>query len=136
MINKCRSNEYGTPFLKAMFQFAFDHFNSSFYGYVNADILLDSTLIDSLKAISRDIESGEIFKSVYIVGQRTNVQQEMQDQYTPNGNETPLEFVTRMLLKGHRYWDSAVVGLINNVFNRIIISLRNLHLIGKTCLIL
>lgn len=103
------SNEFGTPFLKAMFQFAFDHFNSEFYGYVNADILLDSTLIDSLSAISRDIKSGDINSKVYIVGQRTNVQQELEDRYIKGGDETAMEFVTRLLLKGHRYWDSAVV---------------------------
>lgn len=103
------SNEFHTPYLKAMFQYAQNHFSSDFYGYVNADILLDSTLIDSLKAIARDIHNGDIKNKVYIVGQRTNVQQEMQDRYTHNGAESPVEFVTRMLLKGHRYWDSAVV---------------------------
>ena len=92
-----------------MFNYAFSHFNSDFYGYVNADILLDSTLIDSLKAITKEIQMGEIGNRVYIVGQRTNVQQELTGHYIPNGEETPLSFITRMLLKGHRYWDSAVV---------------------------
>lgn len=49
----CRSNEFGTPYLKAMYQFAMDHFESDFYGYVNADILLDSTIISSLQQIQR-----------------------------------------------------------------------------------
>ena len=92
-----------------MFNYAFSHFNSDFYGYVNADILLDSTLIDSLKAITKEIQMGEIGNRVYIVGQRTNVQQELTDHYLPNSEETPISFITRMLLKGHRYWDSAVV---------------------------
>lgn len=104
------SNEFGTPYLKAMFQYAFDHCNSEFYGYVNADILLDTTIIDSLNAISRDIASGEMKGRTYIVGQRTNVQQELEDQFIKGGKETAMDFVTRMLLKGHRYWDSAVVG--------------------------
>lgn len=92
-----------------MYQFAFDHFHSDFYGYVNADILLDNTLIDSLTAITRDIDKGAIGDRVYVVGQRTNVQQEMEDRFTPGKGESASSFVLRMLLKGHRYWDSAVV---------------------------
>ena len=92
-----------------MFQYAFSHFQSDFYGYVNADILLDSTLTNSLTSIARDIQTGEIGSQVYIVGQRTNIQQEMSDRYEKKGKETPEQFITRLLLKGHRYWDSAVV---------------------------
>ena len=44
-----------------------------------------------------------------MVGQRTNVQQEMGDRFTPGKGESASSFVLRMLLKGHRYWDSAVV---------------------------
>lgn len=72
-----RSNEYGTPYLKSMYEYAFSHFESDFYGYVNADILLDSTVIASLQQIQRDIDVGRIESRVYAVGQRTNVQQEM-----------------------------------------------------------
>ena len=91
-----------------MFKFAFDHFNSEFYGYVNADILLDNTLIDSLRAISRDIKTGRVGDRLYIVGQRTNVQQELDDRYSPS-TQSSSSFVVDMVLKGHRYWDSAVV---------------------------
>ena len=105
----CRSNEFGTPYLKAMYQFAMDHFESDFYGYVNADILLDSTIISSLQQIQKEIEAGTIENRVYAVGQRTNVQQEPEDKYEKGGSESAEAFVLRMLLKGHRYWDSAVV---------------------------
>ena len=92
-----------------MFKFAFDHFNSEFYGYVNADILLDDTLIDSLRAISRDIKNGRVGDRLYIVGQRTNVQQELEDRFSPS-QQSSSSYVVQMVLKGHRYWDSAVVG--------------------------
>lgn len=104
-----RSNEYGTPYLKSMYEYAFSHFESDFYGYVNADILLDLTIIASLQQIQRDIDAGRIESRVYAVGQRTNVQQEMEDKYVKGGSESAEAFVMRMLLKGHRYWDSAVV---------------------------
>lgn len=104
-----RSNEYGTPYLKSMYEYAFSHFESDFYGYVNADILLDSTIIASLQQIQRDIDTGRIESRVYAVGQRTNVQQEMEDKYVKGGSESAEAFVMRLLLKGHRYWDSAVV---------------------------
>ena len=76
---------------------------------MNADILLDSTVITSLQQIQRDIDAGRIENRVYAVGQRTNVQQEMEDKYEKSGPESAEVFVMRMLLKGHRYWDSAVV---------------------------
>ena len=94
-----------------MYQFAMDHFESDFYGYVNADILLDSTMISSLQQIQKDIDAGAIEDRVYAVGQRTNVQQELDDKYEKGGEESAEEFVLRMLLKGHRYWDSAVVSV-------------------------
>ena len=99
------SNEFGTPFLKSMYLYAMNHFNSDYYGYVNADILLDNTLIKSLQSVHLDPSIGD---RVYLVGQRTNVQQELSDVYERGGRESPSEFVIRMLLKGHRYWDSAV----------------------------
>ena len=92
-----------------MYEYAFTHFESDFYGYVNADILLDSTVIASLQQIQRDIDAGRMGDRVYAVGQRTNVQQEMEDKYVKGGSESAEAFVMRMLLKGHRYWDSAVV---------------------------
>ena len=128
----CRSNQYGTPYLKAMFQFAFDHFNSEFYGYVNADILLDNTLIDSLHAISRDIKHSRIGDRLYIVGQRTNVQQELEDRYSPT-RQSSSSFVVEMVLKGHRYWDSAVVGSRKKYDPRITTSLHETRLIGRVC---
>ena len=92
-----------------MYEYAFSHFESDFYGYVNADILLDATVITSLEQIQRDIDAGRVENRVYAVGQRTNVQQEMEDKYEKGSSESAEAFVMRMLLKGHRYWDSAVV---------------------------
>lgn len=92
-----------------MYQFAMDHFESDFYGYVNADILLDLTVISSLQQIQKAIDDGTIEDRVYAVGQRTNVQQEPEDKYEKGNSESAEAFVLRMLLKGHRYWDSAVV---------------------------
>ena len=88
-----------------MFEYVFEHFNSTFYGYVNADILLDNTLIRTLQSVEADQTLGD---RLYVVGQRTNVQQSLSDIYRRGGAESPSEFVIRMLLKGHRYWDSAV----------------------------
>ena len=104
-----RSNEFGTPYLKAMYQYAFDHFQSDFYGYVNADILLDNTIISSLQQIKHDIDTGSLNSRVYAVGQRTNVQQELEDRYVKGWELSAEEFVVQTLMKGHRYWDSAVV---------------------------
>ncbi|KAK8792010.1 hypothetical protein WA158_005387 [Blastocystis sp. Blastoise] len=108
VVQKIKKNSFGTPFLKGMYQDAFDLFESYFYGYVNADILFDNMLISSLYAVRNDIELHKIKPKVLIVGQRTNVQHTLDatDIYTVSLD--PITFVTSMLLRGHRYWDSAI----------------------------
>jgi len=108
-----------------MYQYAFDHFQSNFYGYVNADILLDNTIISSLQQIKHEIDVGNLNGRVYAVGQRTNVQQELEDRFIKGGELTAEEFVVQTLMKGHRYWDSAVVSI-----NKIIM----IYQIGIVCI--
>lgn len=134
------SNEFGTPYLRAMYQYAFDHFQSDFYGYVNADILLDSTVIASLRSLKQDMDAGVLGDRIYAVGQRTNVQQELEDKFVKGGEVNADDFVIQTLMKGHRYWDSAVVGFLMKSGAddgcRITISSHAMRLTGTRCLIL
>ena len=65
----------GAPVLKNMFLDAYKKFNSTFYGYVNADILFNKGIIDTL----RTIRSSTIFnakKPILISGRRFDIQLE------------------------------------------------------------
>lgn len=67
-----RVNEFGTPYLKEMFQFVYEKYNSTYYGFCNGDILFEDGLTKTLKAVSNLTKKERINKTVMIVGKRTN----------------------------------------------------------------
>ena len=65
----------GAPVLKNMFLDAYKKFDSTFYGYVNADILFNKGILETL----RTIKSSKVFnpkKSILISGRRFDIQLE------------------------------------------------------------
>lgn len=60
------------PILKDMFAAAKDRFDTLWYGYVNADILFTSDLIDHLDFLTHRYNATH--KSILLTGRRTNVQ--------------------------------------------------------------
>ena len=65
-------NPYGTPFFKPMVEYVQDHFQSTFYGYCNGDLLFHSDLISALHSLASKIETGALKSRVFIVGRRLN----------------------------------------------------------------
>jgi hypothetical protein len=65
-----RYSSLGLPILKYMFQDVISNFNSTYYGYANADIMFTNSLVKTLKTIEL-YESAT--KGLLITGQRTNV---------------------------------------------------------------
>ena len=65
-----RVNRYGTPFLKDMYRAAAKLSRSRFYAYCNSDILFDKSLLQTLKAISTQMNGT---KPLLATGPRTNV---------------------------------------------------------------
>lgn len=65
------TNPSGTPFLKDMYRAAFDKYESVFYGYANADIMYDDSLVKTLGSIQNKLE--QLQNNVLVIGRRTNV---------------------------------------------------------------
>ncbi|XP_014771269.1 uncharacterized protein LOC106869864 [Octopus bimaculoides] len=65
------AGEVGVPILKHMFLYVLRNINSTFYAYVNSDILFNSNLIPTLELIDQKIDYST--SPVFIVGRRTNV---------------------------------------------------------------
>ena len=74
-----RTNPYGFPFFSSILNTLFtlrDGFSAvecSFYGYVNADILLDSRMGEVLSLVKQSQLEGKLSASLLLVGRRTNV---------------------------------------------------------------
>ncbi len=65
-------NEFGTPYLKEMYQAAMNMSQSYFYGYINGDILFTETLINTLQVLAEDV-SVSTYACSMVTGIRTNV---------------------------------------------------------------
>ena len=57
VIQKMSRNEFGLPFVKDMLIELRARYNSSYYGYMNSDILLNPNVISVLKGISERINN-------------------------------------------------------------------------------
>ena len=75
-----RAHPYGTPFLKDMYRAAANLSRSRFYAYCNSDILFDKGLLQTLEAISTQMNGT---KPLLATGPRTNVDMK-------HANHTPL----------------------------------------------
>lgn len=67
-----RRNYCSTPFFKSMIQILRSTYSCDYYGYVNGDILLSSSLISVLSHISLFINEGRLHRRVLITGRRVN----------------------------------------------------------------
>jgi len=65
-------NSHGTPLLKSMFLSTENRTSAYFYGYLNADILFDSSLLSTLSLVRRAIESTRLTPRALVVGRRLN----------------------------------------------------------------
>ncbi|XP_074653563.1 uncharacterized protein LOC141907724 [Tubulanus polymorphus] len=62
------------PYLKDMFVKVTEEFDSLFYGFANADMLFDGTLVDTLICVGNKIvENSELMYNNLIIGQRRNL---------------------------------------------------------------
>jgi hypothetical protein len=69
------TNSHGTPYLKSMFLAVEGNLTRApVYGYCNADILFDGTLVKTVKAVLKTVQGGTLKPRVLVVGQRTNFQ--------------------------------------------------------------
>lgn len=73
VVSDFMTNPHGTPYLRSMFEHVTHHADSPFVGYTNADILFNSAMVETLRAIKNGIDTGLLHPRCLIVGQRTNV---------------------------------------------------------------
>src|SRR6218665_3594149 len=65
------TNKAGTPLLKDMYHSIFYRYESVFYGFANADILFDNSLVKTLLEVQSKLK--ELSNNVLVMGRRTNV---------------------------------------------------------------
>ena len=63
--NRIERNPYGLPYIGSMYTEAYSLVNSSYYGYINADILVSDRIFDVLSFIESKRTS--IFKGSFVV---------------------------------------------------------------------
>ena len=65
------TNRAGTPFLKDMYRTVFNRYESVFYGFANADILFEDSLIKTLLEVQSKLK--DLSNNILVMGIRTNV---------------------------------------------------------------
>ena len=76
-----RVNDHGTPYISDMLNVIMknDTYNSVFYGFANGDILFDTSLSETLKALASQ-QNSLLQPPVLVTGKRTNYK--MSDNWT------------------------------------------------------
>lgn len=107
------TNPYGTPFLHSLFQRLETDFSqmSTFIGYMNADIIFDSNLVLTLRAIKEARDRMELKRRILLVGRRINV--EMASSFSDDhpdsfNNSTDIDsYVSRLKSRGRLFGTNA-----------------------------
>lgn len=93
-----RTSKQGVPILRHMFLHAQDHYNATYYGYANGDILFTRGLVNTLEAVKPSLPN---MKQLLIVGRRTNF------QLKPKQSISTLEEVAKFGKKGKLFSTNA-----------------------------
>lgn len=67
-------SQTGVPRLKAMYRYVFDHFNTTFYGYSNGDLLFDESLVNTLASIKFNNLTANFNNNALVIGERRNIE--------------------------------------------------------------
>ena len=76
------SNEFGTPFFTSLLSSIESIAKSVFIGYMNCDLLIHSSLLDSLQSILHLQETHQLNSSVMLMGRRYNKATTIHHDYT------------------------------------------------------
>lgn len=113
VIKDYKTNAYGTPFLKEMFQqLEYESsLKSKFIGYLNADIVFDRWLLATLHVIWKARMDHKLLRRIFITGRRTNVKMDSNlsenhtDRVKPESNMRSM--VHRMKRRGSLFQTNA-----------------------------
>lgn len=93
MLVTLRSNRYSTPFFSSIVQTLKLEYNSVFIGYMNGDLLLHSSLIESLSFLFDTVVSGKPKTPLMLMGRRYNRNMAMKDDLTNRSTEAISAFI-------------------------------------------
>lgn len=96
------TNQYGTPYFFPMMQFIETHYNSKFYGFLNGDILIHSSIIPILDTVWESIESGQLKSKVMITGRRHNMYIQLATNIG-NTNDEIDSFIEQNIFKNEQF---------------------------------
>lgn len=91
ILTQYERNVNGIPFLPSLFQEIESRYQANFVGFLNSDILLSQSLIQSLLAVKDAMDSGQLLSKVFLSGQRTNVDFNSKSSYNVVPHETQYE---------------------------------------------
>lgn len=67
IVDHYRTNKYGMPLIRDLYQQAYHLIRSRFYGYVNGDIIMSSNLFHFLSDVERRVQNNEIPENVFFI---------------------------------------------------------------------
>lgn len=99
------ANSKGTPFLKDMYRTVFDRYKSVLYGFSNADILYDDSLLQTMWGIQSKLD--RLKNNVLVIGKRTNVDVNLSLTFDPE-DFTKSRLQHTAATKGKLFIDAAI----------------------------
>lgn len=66
VVNNYKSNEYGMPLIRDLFLQSYHLVNSDYYGYINSDIILSTSIFSFLSTVDVRIQNGTIPQNVIL----------------------------------------------------------------------
>ncbi|KAK8813242.1 hypothetical protein WA158_002834 [Blastocystis sp. Blastoise] len=96
------TNEYGTPFFFPMLEYIESHYISSFYGFLNGDILLHGNIVNILDTVLQDIQTGKLYPQIMITGRRNNKEIDITDNIGTT-NEEINQFIQQSVYKNEQF---------------------------------
>ncbi|KAK8814347.1 hypothetical protein WA158_008209 [Blastocystis sp. Blastoise] len=96
------SNQYGTPYFFPMLEYIESNYKSHFYGFLNGDILLHSSIIDILRKVWNEREGGKLKNKLMITGRRNNMYISLSINIGTNSEEMDM-FIKNNVFKNEQF---------------------------------
>lgn len=66
VVNHYQSNKYGMPLIRDLFLQSYHLVNSDYYGYINSDVVLSTSIFQFLSSIDIQVQNGTIPPNVIL----------------------------------------------------------------------
>ena len=96
-----------------------EKYDCDYYGYINGDILLSSSIIQTLRNISNLIQQHKLFPRVLITGRRTNGDVPLTSRISHRVLDNDA-IIAKMAREGSLFREDALVRVLENILDNII----------------